>query len=75
MAASSLVTPIEAIAAATRDAAETVGLAERTGTLEPGRWADLIVVDGEPLADIALPRDEGRIRVVFREGRKLVDRG
>lgn len=68
-------TPMEAIVAATRDAAETVGLADRTGTLEAGKWADLIVVDGDPLADVSLLRDAARIRMVFREGRRLVDRG
>ena len=67
-------TPMEAIVAATRDAAETVGLGERTGTLERGKWADLIVVDGDPLQDISLLRDAPRIRKVFREGRLLVDR-
>ena len=68
-------TPMEAIVAATRVSAEGVGLDESIGTLEPGKLADVIVVDGDPLADITVLRDPLRIRMVFREGRKLVDRG
>jgi len=67
-------TPMEAIVAATRDAAEAVGLGDRTGTIEPGKWADLLVVDGDPLADLSVLRDQARIRSVYREGRLLVDR-
>ena len=44
--------PHEAITAATRSFAEAVGAADRLGTVEPGKWADLIVVDDDPLEDI-----------------------
>ena len=67
-------TPMQAIAAATSVAAEGLGIAQETGTLERGKFADLVVVDGDPLADITLLRDSKHIRTVFREGRKLVDR-
>ncbi len=67
--------PLEAIVAATRSAAEALGLGARTGTVEPGKWADLLIVDGDPLADLGLLRDEGRLAGVFRDGRLLVDRG
>jgi len=43
---------IEAIQAATIHAAELMGWADRVGTLEPGHFADLIAVSGDPLADI-----------------------
>lgn len=46
-------TPAAAIAAATVNAAELLGLAEQVGSLTPGRQADLIAVDGDPLADVA----------------------
>ncbi len=44
--------PAQAIHAATRNAAELLGLADRIGALEPGMAADLIAVDGDPLRDV-----------------------
>ncbi len=44
--------PMEAIAAATRDAAEHIGFADQIGTIEPGKFADIIAVAGDPLKDI-----------------------
>jgi imidazolonepropionase-like amidohydrolase len=44
--------PMEAVQAATRNAAEVVGLGEFLGTVEPGKRADLIAVEGNPLEDI-----------------------
>lgn len=52
--------PMEAIVSATSLAAEAVGLADRIGTIAPGREADIIAVDGDPLTDITAVR-----RVVF----------
>ena len=45
-------TPIQVISAATKTGAEIIGNAAELGTLEPGKLADLIIVDGNPLADI-----------------------
>ncbi|HWG23133.1 amidohydrolase family protein [Actinospica sp.] len=64
-------TPMEAIVAATSTAAEAIGLGERTGTVAPGRWADLLVVDGDPLTDLALLGDRSRLLAVFRGGRAV----
>lgn len=44
--------PMAAIVGATRIAAEAMGWADRVGTLQPGRFADLIAVETDPLADI-----------------------
>ncbi|SMC64040.1 Imidazolonepropionase [Kibdelosporangium aridum] len=62
--------PMQAIQSATRDAARTVGLGHVSGTVSPGKFADLLVVDGNPLADI---RNTQRIHAVVANGR-LIDR-
>lgn len=66
---------MDAITAATGRAAEAVGLGGKTGTIETGKWADLLVVDGDPVADLTVLQDEARLLGVFRDGRLLVDRG
>jgi imidazolonepropionase-like amidohydrolase len=45
-------TPLQAISASTKTGAEVLGLARELGTIEPGKRADIIVVDGDPLFDI-----------------------
>ena len=44
--------PLDAIQAATINAAEALGQKGQVGTLKPGAWADIIAVDGDPLADV-----------------------
>jgi len=61
-------TPMEAIVAATKNGAKACKLDHVTGTIEPGKYADLIVVDGDPLKDIAILQDAERIKIVMREG-------
>jgi len=45
-------TPMQAIRAATSDAAELLGWKDRVGSIEPGKYADLVAVAGDPLADV-----------------------
>ena len=47
-------TPLQAIQAGTVNAADLLGWTDRIGTLEPGKFADLIAVDGDPLADVTI---------------------
>jgi imidazolonepropionase-like amidohydrolase len=61
-------TPMEAIVAATRTASELLGLSGEIGTLEPGKAADLVVVDGNPLDDITLLQRRERILAVMKDG-------
>lgn len=58
-------TPLEAIQSATVAAAEHLGLAAEIGTLAPGKAADLIAVQGDPLADV---RELERVRFVMKGG-------
>ena len=58
----------EALVAATSGAAYALGIAEHAGTVEPGKLADLVVVDGDPLAEPELLCDRARIWLVLRLG-------
>ena len=64
--------PMDAISAATRTAAEACGVDGSRGTLEAGKDADVIAVDGDPLADITAIQ---RIRMVLRLGIVMVAPG
>jgi imidazolonepropionase-like amidohydrolase len=61
-------TPAEAMVAATRIAAEALGLDEHVGTVAEGKLADLVVVDGDPLAEPHLLGDPARIWLVLQLG-------
>ncbi len=58
-------TPMQAIVAATHNGADLLGWLDRIGTLEAGKLADVIVVDGDPLADI---NQIGNVTHVFKDG-------
>ena len=45
-------TPLQAIQAATINDADLLGWSDKVGTIEAGKWADIIAVDGDPLADV-----------------------
>ncbi|MCH6568654.1 MAG: amidohydrolase family protein [Acidobacteria bacterium] len=62
--------PEQAIQAATRNAAQHLGKLDELGTLEPGKLADLIIVDGDPLKDISVIHN---IEVVIKGGKVVVD--
>lgn len=71
-------TPAQALIAATRTNAEILGMADRLGTLEAGKLADLIVVDGRPDENIEDLRKLDHVivngRVVVRNGRLDIPR-
>jgi len=61
-------TPEEALASATRLPATWLGIDSITGTIEPGKYADLVLLDGNPLNDI---KNTGKTSGVFVNGRWL----
>jgi imidazolonepropionase-like amidohydrolase len=61
-------TPGETLVAATRTAADALGLGEHVGTVEEGKLADLLIVDGDPVAEPELLADSARIWLVLRLG-------
>jgi imidazolonepropionase-like amidohydrolase len=64
--------PLEAIKAATHDNAYAIGLEGQVGELAPGKLADLIVLDRDPLADITVLQGGKHLTHVIKDG-KLVD--
>ncbi|MGW6403731.1 amidohydrolase family protein [Streptomyces sp. NPDC055134] len=60
--------PMDAIVAGTRTSAELLGVEDRLGTLTQGRVGDLILCDGDPLADIGVLGDPANIVCVVQEG-------
>jgi imidazolonepropionase-like amidohydrolase len=47
-------TPLQAVQASTVNAADLIGWSDRVGTLEPGKFADLIAVSGDPISDVTV---------------------
>jgi imidazolonepropionase-like amidohydrolase len=63
-------TPLEAIRAATINAADLMGWRDRVGAIEPGKFADLIAVDGNPLVDISVLQN---VKFVMKGGAVIKD--
>ena len=61
-------TPGEALHAATRISAEAIGLGDEIGTIEPGKIADLTVLDGDPMQDVSA---FSRVVAVFQAGQQV----
>lgn len=66
-------TPMEAIQAGTRNAAHLLRRAHELGTLEAGKLADVVVVEGDPLADVSILADARNVKVVLKDG--VVEKG
>jgi len=58
-------TPMQAIRSGTSEAAELLGWSDKMGTIEPGKWADIVAVSGDPLKDIS---ELQRVKFVMKGG-------
>ncbi|MBZ5663487.1 MAG: amidohydrolase family protein [Acidobacteriia bacterium] len=58
-------TPLQAIQAATVNDADLLGWSDKVGTIEAGKWADIVAVDGDPLADVTTLE---RVKFVMKGG-------
>jgi len=67
--------PMDAIVAATRNGALACFMGDKTGTIEQGKFADILIVDGDPLSDITTLQHPEKMRMVMLEGRIEIDRG
>ena len=65
---------IDVIRWATRHGAELMGRGDELGTLAAGKLADVLVVDGDPIEDIAVLEDPARLLAVMKGGRLVTDR-
>ncbi|MCW5748340.1 MAG: amidohydrolase family protein [Alphaproteobacteria bacterium] len=62
-------TPMQAIEAATRHGGELMMQGDALGQVREGYLADLLLVDGDPLRDIAILQDAGRLLAIMKDGR------
>ena len=60
--------PKDAILAATRLGAQIMGMGDRIGQVKPGYLADLLLVDGDPLADVAILQQRDRFKAIMKGG-------
>ena len=66
--------PLDVVRWATRNGAQAMGRGDELGTVEAGKLADLLVVDGDPLSDIRCLQERERLHGVMLGGEFAVDR-
>lgn len=65
---------MDAIITATKTAAEAIGIEDEVGTIEKGKLADIVLVDGNPLKNIDLLSTEEKIKMVMKNGDIVISR-
>jgi imidazolonepropionase-like amidohydrolase len=65
---------IDVLTWATKHGAEVLGMGDDLGTVTAGKLADLLVVDGDPVADVTVLSDPARLLAILQGGRLVTDR-
>jgi imidazolonepropionase-like amidohydrolase len=60
--------PMEAIIAATKYGGQIMGMGEELGMIKEGYLADLLLVDGDPIANVRILQDKNRILAIMKDG-------
>ena len=67
------IAPVDVMRWATKHGAELLGMGEDLGTIEEGKLADLLVVDGDPSDDISLLADPANLPAIVKDGTFVKD--
>jgi imidazolonepropionase-like amidohydrolase len=67
-------TPMQSIVSSTSEAAKLLRLDKEVGTLEAGKLADVLLVEGDLLANITAVEDEGKLALVMKAGQVVKNR-
>lgn len=62
---------MEAIVCATKNNADALDILDEVGTLEPGKLADLLLINGDPLEDIRILQDKSKLAKIFKGGAEV----
>lgn len=63
--------PVEAIKCATMSNATAMKAPDELGVVEPGRWADVLVIEGNPAADVTILQDRSNLKAVISRGQPI----
>jgi imidazolonepropionase-like amidohydrolase len=66
-------TPHEAILSATKNAAELLGLQDSIGSIQKGKIADIVIIEGNPLENISVLEEESNVIMVIKKGKIFKD--
>jgi len=61
--------PMEVLLSATRVNAELFRMSDKIGSVEPGKYADLIVLDGDPLRNLRALQNQDNLKLIMKGGR------